>query len=300
MNNSPADTRRDGLSPEAARRLDDDGWVLLESLFSPDEVAAAREELQRIFPDKGSVYREPDPVQRAEQFVGIREFPVLDAPAMNALVVHERLDHLMTQLLGTRDVILYQAQAWAKYAGAADYDQELHRDFRNHTLCVPSQTTAYRQIETFIYLSDVDEEAGPTHLVSRGRTGHVPYSEEFLPRSAYGNLYEAEQTAAAPAGSVLVYGPDVLHRGTNLTGEASRFVLSVSYQRRGHAWMGYHCWPKTGSYPRTVAFIRSATSRQLELIGFPPAGDPYWTRDTIDGVRARYGTIDLTGFEASL
>jgi hypothetical protein len=32
---------------------------------------------------------------------------------------------------------LYKVELWAKYSGAANYDQPLHRDFGNHTLVVP-------------------------------------------------------------------------------------------------------------------------------------------------------------------
>ncbi len=30
-------------------------------------------------------------------------------------------------------------ELWAKYSGAIDYDQPLHRDFGNHTMTVPKR-----------------------------------------------------------------------------------------------------------------------------------------------------------------
>jgi hypothetical protein len=39
-------------------------------------------------------------------------------------------------------------------------------------------------------------------------------------------------------------------------------------------------------------FVEQATSRQLQLFGFPPPGHPYWTPDTITQLQVRYPGLD--------
>ncbi|MFE4369136.1 hypothetical protein ACFRMN_12995 [Streptomyces sp. NPDC056835] len=74
------------------------------------------------------------------------------------------------------------AEAWAKYAGAGDYDQDPHRDYLGHTLLVPSTAPGFRQLEMFVYLADVPEEFGPAHLVSRKHTRDLPaVPDRYLP-----------------------------------------------------------------------------------------------------------------------
>ena len=70
------------------------------------------------------------------------------------------------------------AEAWAKFTGAADYEQELHRDYLNHTVVVPSDDPRFRNLELFVWLNDVDEGLGPTHL---GAPGHRPHRAGWRP-----------------------------------------------------------------------------------------------------------------------
>lgn len=89
-------------------------------------------------------------------------------------VDRRRVVALAETLLGERDLHLYGAGAWAKFTGACDYDQDLHRDYLNHTVLVPTTTPGCRQVEMFVYLCDVPESLGPPHLVSRRHTEHLP------------------------------------------------------------------------------------------------------------------------------
>jgi hypothetical protein len=77
------------------------------------------------------------------------------------LAVSDRVSSLAQTFLGDSDLRINTAEAWAKYAGAADYDQPLHRDYLNHTLTVPTDDPRFRQLEMFVYLVDVPEELGP-------------------------------------------------------------------------------------------------------------------------------------------
>ena len=51
-------------------------------------------------------------------------------------------------------------------------------------------------------------------------------------------------SVVGPAGSILLYTTDVLHRGSAMTGEhRSRFSLLADYSVRGNPWMGKMSWP---------------------------------------------------------
>jgi hypothetical protein len=291
----------DCATSELLHRWETDGWFVIREFFDQETVAAAVAEFkEQYFPDMRSVWREPDPRLKSEQFAGIIEFPFKQSPLLNQAAFDERIYELATELLQDPNIVMYQVQAWAKYTEAANYDQLLHRDFRNHTLVVPDQDRPeYRQMEAMLLLTDVSEDLGPTHLVSRKHTRQVPVQPEFLEREGNEWLYELEESAAAPAGSLLVYAPDVIHRGTDLTKPGgSRFVVSIGYQRRGVNWMGYHCWPKSGSWPSFMSFVRAASPTQLKALGFPMPSDPYWTVDTRAAVAERYLGLDLDRYLA--
>ena len=94
---------------------------------------------------------------------------------LNRLAFHPDLLDLAERFLGSNDLRLYEAELWAKYAGAVDYDQSHHRDFGNHTLVVPKRSDPATQMQSLILLSDVAEEDGPTKVVPLSVGESVPY-----------------------------------------------------------------------------------------------------------------------------
>jgi hypothetical protein len=195
--------------------------------------------------------------------------------------------------LRTTELHLYKVELWAKYAGAVDYDQPLHRDFGSHSLVVPRPESRYQQLTTFIFLSDVTEDDGPTRIVPYDEGKDVPFTPLYLP---FGSLAGAEVPCTGPAGSLLVYRTDILHRGSDITGAGrSRFSILVDFQVRGTTWGGKMAWPKQ-SPERWAKFVPQCSVRQRDLFGFPRPGDPYWTEDTLEGVGSRYPGIDLAPY----
>ena len=270
------------------------GFSLLEGFLAPDELEAAHDALWKHFPDPDEYFADPTIPERARfarsQFAGVEEFPYRSWD-LNRLAVHPDLVDAVERYLETTDLHLYKIELWAKYAGAVDYDQPLHRDYGSHSLVVPRPEPRYQQITTFIYLSDVTEEDGPTVIVPYDAGTDVPYTPLYLP---LGQLAETEVRCVAPAGSLLMYRTDILHRGSNFTAaRRSRFSILVDFQVRGTTWGGKMAWPKQ-SPERWAKFIPQCTVRQRDLFGFPRPGDPYWTAETLAGVAERYPGIDLT------
>ena len=297
------------MSPASAsahkRRWDTDGWCVVEGVIPPDELAGAQAALPAVFPTADEFADNVDP-QRNAPFLTERGAPRPQFPfehaALNRIALHDAIIDLAEVLLETDDIRLYQAMVNAKYANAApDYEQLLHADYANHTLVVPSADIRYQHVTMFIYLSDVTVETGATRFVSRTQTTGIPIERTYLHLDEYRHLYELEEPAEGPAGSVLVYRPDVFHRGVPIAAaRAARFLVPVAFKPSGADWIGYHAFPQSGEDMAWHRFMRRATQRQLTVLGFPKPGDAYWTRATLAGVAARYPALDMRPWREAL
>jgi hypothetical protein len=285
--------------PEAA--LDDvreHGFVLVENFLTSEELSAAQQALWLHFPTPDEYFADPAsyPHYATSQFAGVEEFPYRSWD-LNRLAIHPDLVDAAERYLGTVELHLYKIELWAKYAGAVDYHQPLHRDYGSHSLVVPRVDGGYQQLTTFIFLSDVTDEDSPTRIVPYERGKDVPFTPLYFEP---GDLGAAEVPAVGPAGSLLVYRTDVLHRGSNFTGVGrSRFSLLVDFQARGTTWGGKMSWPKQ-SPDRWAKFMPQCTVRERDLFGFPRPGDDYWNDQTLAGVAARYPGIDMTPYREAL
>jgi ectoine hydroxylase-related dioxygenase (phytanoyl-CoA dioxygenase family) len=287
------------LSDADQAKWEVDGWCLVRGLLPPEVIAAAQAVLPGLVPTAEEFADDVDPARnepfRIDSHRVMPRFPFEDR-ALNDLVVHERIIDLAEQLLGIMDLRLYQAMLSAKYSEAALSDEQLlHVDFGNHTLVVPRHEPGYQQLEMFVYLSDVAPESGATRMVSRQQTLHIQVERTYLSQTEYADLYATEVPASGPAGSILAYRPDVYHRGVRMTAPRSaRFMVHVSYKPAGTDWLGSHGLPNAGEDMSWYRFVQHANERQLTVLGFPAPGHPYWTRQTLAGVAARYPMLDLS------
>jgi hypothetical protein len=301
----------------------DDGWVLLAGLVGADEIDAATPDLAELFPTPEQYHADPEaetekwlgrpppsregyvwpaegPGFRPEQHRWQAQFPVGGSGALNRLFVHPSIVDFMERALRTTDIRLYQGGLSAKYTGLTNYEQPMHTD-RNHSWLPARSEPEWRHVETFLYLSDVDESSAPTHLValrdSVGQATTVP----LLWPSRSAEIYAAERPAIGPRGSLLVYRPDVFHRAVDLTKpNGSRFLLNVSFKRTGHDWIGFHSAQNRSSSPEWVEFAEHCTPRDLELFGWPVPGHPIWDAQLIAETAERYPKLDLDPWRVAL
>jgi Phytanoyl-CoA dioxygenase (PhyH) len=284
---------------EEKQRWEDEGWTLVQGVFSPEEIAAAQEALPALFPTAEEFAADVDPERnqpfRVDSHSVMPVFP-FESSALNHLVLHENVLALAREFLGLTDIRLYQGMLSAKYShGAEDDEQLLHVDYGNHTLVVPRTDVGYQHLELFIYLSDVTAEKAATRIVSRRLTTDIPVERTYLSTADYADLYGAEVPASAPAGSILAYRPDVYHRGVRMTAPgAARFMLHVSFKPVATDWLGSQAWPGAAEGLAWHRFMQTPTEAQLTVLGFPEPGHPYWTTETLRGVAARYPLLDLT------
>jgi hypothetical protein len=190
----------------------DQGFTVVEGFLDPTMLKDARDALWEIYPQPEEYFADPSKHTKfaRSQFSGLSFFPY-PSWALNRVVVYPDLVDAAERFLSAKDIEIYKVELWAKYSGAVNYDQPHHRDFGNHTLVVPRLDKRHTQMTTFILLSDVTAVDGPTKLVPLKYTKDLP----LTPRErALGEFFDKEVSAQAPAGSLLIYKTDVLHRGS--------------------------------------------------------------------------------------
>jgi hypothetical protein len=292
-----------GLEPEFKERWDTDGWCVVPDLIPPIELRAAQDAMHHHF---------PTPAEMAAQGgTAAGQWHTWDAPwpefpfhssRLNALVLHDHVIDLAEALLGTADLALYMGIATAKYAHQdSGYNRLLHADYPNHMLVVPRHDPGFQQAEFFVYLTDVTLEDGATRFVSWQKTRDIPVERHTLDYIDYADLYAEPTDAAATAGSVVAYRPDVYHRSADFTDPTRyRVMLHVSFRHRDAGWGGYQAWPFRGFSPELTKYVQQATPRQLALLGVPRPGHVYWNEATLAGVQARYPALDMKPWEDAL
>ena len=180
------------------------------------------------------------------------------------------------------------------------------RDFGNHSLVVPKRHGPPTQMQSWILLSDVSEEDGPTKVVQLSVGESVPYWPSTLDGSANdyvtnylpaGVFAEEEVSVTGPAGTLFSFRPDILHRGSRISGERSaRFALLADYDMWEPRWTGRVAWATQALRPAWGELIARASPRERLLFGFPAPGDPYWDDQTLSDTQARYPGADLTPY----
>ncbi len=279
-----------------------DGLVVLPGYLSPPELESALADLSSVYPTAEEYHSDPlgerNGTYTGDEFGGIIPFPFPTVALCN-LAVHDKITALVEAAFGTEDIRIYASELWAKYTGAASYEQEHHRDYLNHTPLAPSSDIRWRGLEMFIWLSDVTEELGPTRIVPLPETEGLPALPHVYMRNERVELYEHEVSAAGPAGTVVAYSTDTFHRGTELVApQAVRFSIHASYRHAENTWTSRHSWGDRSFHPDWQPFVERASTRQLLLFGFPPPGHPYWTEETVEGVAARYPNLDIAPWQS--
>jgi len=287
---------------EAAAAWRRDGFVVLPGYLAGPELAAAQRDLAVVYPSAEEYHAAPaegrNRAYTGDEFGGVIPFPFATV-ALSRLVVHDKLIALAEAVFATSDIRIYAAELWAKYSGAASYEQEHHRDYLNHTPLVPAaDDVRWRGLEMFIWLSDVPEDHGPTHIVPLPVTAGAPALPHGYLRSQRPEFYDRERSGAGSAGTVVAYSTDTFHRGTEITAPRSaRFSAHTSYKHADNHWTSRHSWGDRSFYPDWNPFAEQATARQLQLFGFPPPGHPYWTPQTLRDLAVRYPGLDTSSWQ---
>jgi ectoine hydroxylase-related dioxygenase (phytanoyl-CoA dioxygenase family) len=287
----------------------EEGFVVIKRFLEPAEYEPVLQDFETLYRDAGKgdgvgsalqLTRDDARASRGSQFKNIHVLPYDGSSAINLISLHPELIAFARALLGVSDVRLYQSHSWAKYTGEADYEQDFHCDYGNHTLLVPADDPALRTVDFVIYLTDVTIEHGalryvtkPDVLAALGRPVISPNEKE---QEA---LRKWERAVVVPAGSLVAHGIDTIHRGSNLTApNGRRFSLTVGYKAAGSDQIGFHVWQATRNRPWHLLFDH-ATPEQLACLGIPKPGDSFWTRRTLELTQTRWPNWDMSEYVAA-
>ncbi|MET0412250.1 MAG: phytanoyl-CoA dioxygenase family protein [Polyangiaceae bacterium] len=288
-----------------------EGFVTIERFFEPGEWQAVLADYEEIYRDAGQGEGVGSPLElkpdersanRGTQFKNIHVLPYPGSAAINLISLHPALIDFARALLGVSDVRLYQSHTWAKYTGEADYDQDFHCDFGNHTLLAPADDEALRTVDFIVYFTDVTRAHGALRYVTKsdvqatlGRPA-ISISGESEQRA----LREKERAAEVPAGSLVAHGIDTVHRGSNLTAPGGRrFSMTIGFKAAGSDHIAFHVWQASGGR-QWQRVLDHASPEQLACLGIPRPGHAYWTPRTLELTQKRWPDWNMGEYFAAV
>ena len=219
------------LSEEQLQAFDEEGYVFLPEVFSPEEVALLRGEATKIYAmERDEVWRESTGVARTAFAAHTYN------EAYRRLGAHPRLVEPVTQLLDG-PVYMHQFKINAKAAFDGDVWQ-WHQDYgtwaRDDAMPEP------RAMNIALFLDDVSAVNGPlmfipkSHKAGKLEAGHDLYTTSYplwtLDRATVTRLAEEGGVVAptGPAGSVLMFHCNLVHASPSNISPWDRRIVYLS------------------------------------------------------------------------
>lgn len=290
----------------------EDGFVVLDDFFTAEEIAPVLQDFEHLYKgantdvgDGSAKVLTPGDdadANSALQFKNIDTLPYVGSSAINLISFHPALIEFAQALLGVPTVHLYQSHTWAKYTGQADYDQQFHCDFGNHTLTVPSEDAAQRSVDFVFYLTDVGSDQGSLRYVTKPNVEKVLGRQRLAATTPeqQAALHEVEQAVVVPAGGLVAHSIDTMHRGSNLTEpNGRRFSMTVGYKAAGNDQIGFHVWQVAANRP-WENLLNHAAPEQLACLGIPLPGDAFWSLRSLKLTQARWPGWDMSDYFEAL
>jgi hypothetical protein len=266
--------RTDDVVP-SAETLQSEGFVVLESVFTEDEVATLHSEVEQVFdgypPDERSD-RHP-----MEHWAPFRYEMFNRSAAVQEAVGHSSILEAIEPLLG-EDCHIIANTAWWQAPGNDDHAGHFwHIDAGPH---VPRDAQVpwddripypVFAIAAHLFLQDCPLESGPTGVIPRSHTsGQAPPRDRMTDDDLEWNG-QGVVPIIARAGDVALFVSDVWHRRQpTRDGDPGRMFVQCHYGRRDIA---QRLRPTSeANQVSAEAEARAATSRQRHLIGLHRPG----------------------------
>jgi ectoine hydroxylase-related dioxygenase (phytanoyl-CoA dioxygenase family) len=264
-----------GRVPAAARQLQDEGYVVLRRVFTRDEVAALRREVERVFDDYAPDERSSrHPAEHWKPF----RYEMLNRSALvQEAIARPRILRTVEPLLGEDCHVIANTAWWQPPSNNRHLGRFWHIDSGPHVPRpdgvpwdprIPYPVFA---VAAHLYLIDCPLESGPTGVIPGSHTsGQAPPKK----RLADDDLeWEGRGAVAilARAGDVGLFVSDVWHRRLpTLPGDPGRMFVQCHYGRRD---LAQRIRPTTTvNHLSEEAVDRAATARQKTLAGLHRTG----------------------------
>jgi hypothetical protein len=208
---------------ETVDLLRHDGYVPLPALLTNDEIADIhaffRSRLLASRPDTGSRFTIDNvpPDARIANY-GLKD--IIDSPHILELANRPSLLRLAASYIGCKPTISALGLRWSFPSAAVGTDvQAFHRD-----------TDDWRYMKVLVYLTDVNEEAGPHVYVRGSHTTRAPMRLRPYQDSEINQRYGADQTIVATGKAGFGFAVDTagIHKGAVPTKEP-RLMLQIQY-----------------------------------------------------------------------
>lgn len=262
-------TWRSPESDTAAAQLEQDGYVLVENIFDPVEVAILANEINRVFETEPADVRGGNASGR-EMF----RYAMLNrSAACQQALAHPKILAVIEPLLG-EDCHVIANTAWRNPPSSEGLHggHHWHIDAGPHVPLPPGVSWPENiphpvfAIGTHLFLEDCALADGPTGVIpgSHRSGAHPPLDRLLDDTLTYNDVGVTALTAKA--GDVCFFVSDVWHRRMpTLPGDRGRFFLQMHYGRRDIA---QRLLPTDQANQLSEAAIeRAATEREQTLIG---------------------------------
>ncbi len=309
------------LTREQLEAFHRDGYIVVEDVFGPKEMEAARIEMERIC--YGSTFEEylaatdagdgaPVPVMTGNTDFGRMQFPT-GVESLDRLVENDDYLDIYEQVLGTADLSYCNSHLFMR-AGATDTRAPAHPwagyhiDHDTNCFLPPSRDPdLYSYVNAHTYLHDVEEDGAPMHVVP----GSHRQILELIPRliqegnwNGRGGIKDLRPipefgepvSSAAKAGSVRFNCSYVVHAAVPFKNKR---------KQRAH-WSMSMCRGDASSFTRfsdlwrerqfSLPFFAKTTPRARSVFGWPKAGDPYYTEETLELLEHWFPGIDVAPY----
>jgi ectoine hydroxylase-related dioxygenase (phytanoyl-CoA dioxygenase family) len=259
----------------ATEQLQRDGYVLLEGVFTDDEVAEIRADVERVFeeypPDERVAGRDP------EHWMPFRYEMLNRSAACQRAIGHERILSVIEPLIGEDCHVIANTAWWQPPETNKHGGRYWHIDSGPHIprpAGVPwDERIPYPifAVAAHFYLLPCPIEAGPTGVIPRSHTsGQAPprdrLSDDDLTWEGQGAV-----PLIADAGDVGLFVSDIWHRRLRpQQGDPGRLFIQCHYGRRD---LAQRLRPTSEANQLSAeAVARAESPRQQRLIGLHAPG----------------------------
>jgi Phytanoyl-CoA dioxygenase (PhyH) len=266
-------TPRSKPAPASAERLESDGYVVLDGVFSGEEIAGLCADVERVFEE----YPPDDRGDPPEQSAPFRYEMLNRSSIVQRAIGHNRILEAVEPLLG-EDCHVIANTAWRQQSGENEHlGRFWHIDSGPH---VPRDASVPWDnripypvfvIAAHLYLWDCPIEAGPTGLIPGSHTsGQAPPMEHLADDNLEWNGRGAVPILAR-AGDVALFVSDIWHRRLPPgPGDPGRMFVQCHYGRRDIA---QRIRPTSSiNHLSAEALARTDTPREQTLVGLHPLG----------------------------
>jgi len=303
-----------------------DGFILVPDVFTPAEMDDALAACEPIFYgksydefladiDAGNADAKVRDGFHTSGEQGRTQFPV-GAPALDSLMESDPYLDMFEQCLGTRssycNAHLFLRPGITDSRHAANPWEGWHIDHDTNCLLPPTeQFGKYEYINSHVYLHDVEDDGAPMLVIPGSHRlnvwPHVIASDNFAGRGQIKDIRRvtglAEPVrATARKGAALLYSSSLIHAAQPFANKRKQRVFwTLSLSRRENAsWQKFANPFLYGEREHMLPFMYATSPRVRAIFGWPEAGDPYYTENTLAMLEKWHPGLDVQAYRDAM